>query len=228
MAAVSNRGLVRRRNEDALVVGGWVTQPEHGAATYLRLAAPTMLAVLDGMGGHPDGDLASRLAATEAGAVSPWWETPQDIERGVRIAHRALRAAGDGMGTTIVGLLVGEDALHVFNVGDSPAYRLAGGVLELVSVDDAVLDGQGHPTHAIKQALGTRPDPPKAHIRELDPGPGRYLLCSDGVSGVLPVDELARLAAGEDLVAAVAAIAAAVLEAGAPDNLSMLLVQLGR
>jgi serine/threonine protein phosphatase PrpC len=230
IAAFTDRGKVRKRNEDALVVGQWVCQSQYGATVLLRSRAPLVAAVADGLGGHPDGDVASRLAAAEIGAMSPWWETPQDITRSLGAVHRTVRAEGERrggrMGTTIAGLHIGEHALHVFNVGDSAVYRVRADAMELLSTDDSYRDAQGLPTHSLRQAVGTRDKPPTAHIRELPAAQGRFLVCSDGVSSYLGAEALLHSCAVPDLVDAAEALLAAVSSVGAPDNYSLLLVQL--
>jgi serine/threonine protein phosphatase PrpC len=142
----SDIGQVRRRNEDAIAL-----LPEHGVAV-----------VADGMGGHPGGDVASRIAADFTaralgqavhgrgrsedftGALLPV------VERTVLEAHERIRARGaqepelSGMGTTLTAMIVdGESRAYVIgHVGDSRAYRLRGGALEQLTRDDTWVQQQ--------------------------------------------------------------------------------------
>jgi serine/threonine protein phosphatase PrpC len=150
LAGVSDIGRVRKRNEDSL-----------------RLAPDLGIAVLaDGMGGHPGGDTASRLAAATAAAVLERHVKTGNgattdaanvaarlggaMAESVMAAHEAVRAEADrrpelaGMGTTLTALVVDErtGAFAVGHVGDSRAYRLRGGQLNPLTRDDTWVQTQ--------------------------------------------------------------------------------------
>ncbi|MSR21318.1 MAG: serine/threonine-protein phosphatase [Gemmatimonadetes bacterium] len=138
---MSDVGKTRTRNEDS-----WSLVPGLGAAV-----------VADGMGGHPGGDLASRIAADAAvgvlreefGAESRPGEPLHErmsaaMRRSVMSAHEAIRARAerepelDGMGTTLTALAVdpATDLFVLGNVGDSRAYRFRAGELTRLTRDD--------------------------------------------------------------------------------------------
>jgi protein phosphatase len=138
---MTDLGKTRTRNEDS-----WSLVPGLGVAV-----------VADGMGGHPGGDVASRLAAETAASVlreelgavrRPTEQAPERLSaamrRSVLAAHEAIRAqatrepALDGMGTTLTALAVdpATDLFVLGNVGDSRAYRFRAGDLTRLTRDD--------------------------------------------------------------------------------------------
>ncbi|MCK0177626.1 PP2C family serine/threonine-protein phosphatase [Mycolicibacterium sp. F2034L] len=230
VTAFTDTGLVRSRNEDALLVGGWLCQSASGRTVVMTMLAdpPFVAAVADGMGGHAGGDLASRVALGVIADVSPSWQSPDDVVKGLQEANDRVFQVGQnpdlrGMGTTVAGICVLDSHVVAFNVGDSRVYSLNSGFLQQVSEDDAVLDGSGRPTSTITQALGQRL-PVEPHIT-LHPRDGTdFLLCSDGVSGMLTAAGL-RAAAMQPGAAEIAeAIITATRQAGAEDNFSFALL----
>jgi protein phosphatase len=236
-------GLARRRNEDAVEVDG-----ERGIAV-----------VADGMGGHPAGDVASAVAASEvARRLGALYDGASDDEGslgslGVRMAE-ALRGAEDevrrasledpnreGMGTTLTALMVdlrsGRAVLG--HVGDSRGYRVRQGTLERLTHDhtwvqeqvDAgrltAVQARRHPyASTLTQAVGVDP-PTHPDIVELEAAPGDvFLLCSDGLTGMLPderIEALVRRHAGNLEELAISLVDAANLEGGA-DNITVAIL----
>jgi protein phosphatase len=227
-------GTVRQVNEDCL------------------LAAGTVFAVADGMGGRAGGDRASQLTVevlrqltTDGPATSA---TVLDAVR--RASVEITTAARDdavrtGMGCTVVGLALVEDAgerlWFGFNVGDSRLYRYAAGELEQISVDHSevqeliaagrVPEAQRytHPrAHVITRVLGSDP-PPEADCWLFYPTAGeRFLLCSDGLSSMLPAVRIRDLLATvPEPARAAGSLVAEAVEAGARDNVSAVVVHVG-
>ena len=244
-AAFTDIGLVRGENQDAVL-----DRPDIG-----------LWAVADGMGGHADGRLASQSVVTGLAAVA---DDPPATPRGFLQAcgkalgdsHAALlaRAARTGSqrppGSTVVALLMRDRHALCLWAGDSRAYRLRDGDLARLTRDHTVVrdmveagyltpeEVAAHPArHALTRAVGGLDDLLLEQTRDpVRPG-DLFLLCSDGVCGVLTDGTLAslmaeRLAAGGDDPIRVRAILEslhqAVLEAGAPDNLSAVVVLVGR
>ena len=87
---------------------------------------------------------------------------------------------------------------RVFNVGDSPVFSITDGVLQQISIDDSVFDTNGRPTNIITQSLGQFP-PVQPHLEVRPLEAGTYLLCSDGVSGVMSPEELREAVKQPDL-----------------------------
>lgn len=197
----------------------------------IRVDSPTVAAVADGIGGHVGGNIASRQALVAVSGMAAQWRTAQDVVNGIDEANEQLGIIGEtpqfhGLGTTIAGMCFASSAVLAFNVGDSRIYRIRDGEVEQLSTDDALLDQDGNPTHVITQALGDRAAPPEPHVVELPTDTARYLLCSDGISGVVPADELrsaCKCARADELATT---LVTSAIENGARDNFSLLIVDL--
>ncbi len=244
-AAFTDVGLMRVENQDAVL-----DRPDMG-----------LWVVADGMGGHTDGRLASQAVVDGLAAVA---DGPPSTPRaflqacgkalGETHAHLLARAAHSGHqrppGSTVVALLVRDRHALCLWAGDSRAYRLRAGVLERLTRDHTVVQDMmeagyltpeaaaAHPArHALTRAVGALDDLLLEQTRDpVRPG-DLFLLCSDGVCGVLSEGAVASLmveglATGTDDCIRVRAILEglhqAVLEAGAPDNLSAVVILMGR
>jgi serine/threonine protein phosphatase PrpC len=234
-AAVTDRGRKRPSNEDAF---GYSV--EDG-----------VFAVCDGMGGAAAGEIASSLAVDEvlrlfdgrfAGQTAPM---PQLAEQAIVAANEAIYSRSqrnyrlNGMGTTLVFLVVEDARVWVLNVGDSRCYRLRNRTLEQLTLDHSLVEEQvrlGRMTRAealrsplrnvITRALGTQcrvtPD-----IFELQAEPGDlFLLCSDGLTRELAdptIESLLNADLGlEDMGAS---LVVAANKAGGHDNITCVLVR---
>jgi protein phosphatase len=236
VCAVTTTGKVRTANQDAVLVGGWLSQTEDARPTMLQLPfdPPVVCAVADGLGGHLAGDLASRLALVEVATICPQWTDVDAIREGLTAVDQLLSTTGErdarthGMATTIAGVVLGPDRVWWFNVGDSRVYLVTDGRAEQASVDDAVFGANGQPTGRVTQVLGGTAGVPLApHVSEIPGGPGsRVLLCSDGLTGLVPRRELRRLCREPDLEAMVTGLYDAAYAAGATDNVSIVALDL--
>jgi protein phosphatase len=248
---LSHIGRIRGRNEDSLSLA-----PDVGVAV-----------LADGMGGHPGGDVASRIAADAASAhlrgylpLDPGLDSDNVADSLSRAmaesamrAHTAIRAAGtrdtdlEGMGTTLTALAVdaGTGAFAIVNVGDSRAYRFSDGKLVQLTRDDTWVQqrvdaadltpeqARGHPFgHMLTQCIGlaTPPDPHTVTGR-VSTG-DIFLLCTDGLTGMLLDEEISRILAdvlqqehgagrGEVILQR---LVAGANEAGGHDNVTVALV----
>ena len=211
--------------------------------------------VADGMGGHQYGEVASSAAArTLSGYVlkrfipylvnpsSGMDESIQDLMRAaINDAQRAVTQAAPGSGTTLTAALVLGQQMTIGHVGDSRAYAIhpyGGG--ETLTRDHSLVKrleelGQISPEEAavhpqrnvLYRALG------QGEVLEPDvftapfPGPGYLLLCSDGLWSVLTDSVIFQLVnASKDLQSGCQSLVDAANEAGGPDNISVILVQL--
>nr|WP_309080521.1 protein phosphatase 2C domain-containing protein [Zhihengliuella sp.] len=224
----TDRGLRRELNEDSV------------------LAAETLFAVADGMGGHEAGEVASRVCVETLAAgyrAADGRLEPEDIHQLMGQADRAIReAACERAGTTLAGAAVveHEGAPHwlVFNVGDSRTYRYSHARLAQVSVDHSevqMLVDSGeisleqaivHPRrNVITRALGAGDDPrPEFWMMPVEIG-DRLLICSDGLSGEVRDADiqsiLERFPSAQD---AVDELVQAALRNGGRDNVSVVVV----
>jgi len=233
-AAATDRGRKRPSNEDAF---GFSV--EHG-----------VYVVCDGMGGAAAGEIASSLAVDEVlqrleGRAASQAPLAQAAEQAVNAANAAIYSRAErnyqlnGMGTTLVGLLVEERRVLVFNVGDSRCYRLRKNRMEQITLDHSLVEEQvrmGRMTRAealrspmrnvITRALGTQccvtPD-----LFELEADPGDlFLLCSDGLTRELAdplIESMLMLELPLDDLCA--RLVQAAKKAGGHDNITCVLVR---
>ena len=204
---------MRTRNEDATFVA--------------ELPGETVLAVVaDGMGGHPAGDVASRIAVDTIKAAVDGVEVDPDgkLSELLLAAHEAVlltaasEPAYDGMGTTAVVSYVSNDRAHVAHVGDSRCYLIRDGSAAQLTRDH---NEDGYLT----QALGVRrPITPDSVLVDVRPG-DRLLLCSDGLSGLVSDTAIGQLAAAGTLADACDRLVDAALSAGGYDNVTVVLVE---
>lgn len=227
VAAITEVGRVRQRNEDQAVLGSRLVagdRDEH----VTDLLVPTVVGVLDGMGGHPAGDVASRLAAEVLADAAPP-TAAEEFEGLVNAMQERLYAAMDEqpemrrMGTTVVlASVLDEGRALVAGVGDSSAYWFGEDGLDLVVAEDRSIAGW------ITQCIGgtVSRDRLRPHVGEVT-GPGRLLLCTDGVADVVdPADVEAVLREAVSVKDVVHDLAGRALEAGGPDNVTAVALDL--
>ncbi|HUQ22491.1 MAG TPA: Stp1/IreP family PP2C-type Ser/Thr phosphatase [Gaiellaceae bacterium] len=228
-AVVSDTGRRRRHNEDQYV------------------CVPPLFAVADGMGGAQAGEIASGLAAAvlnEAGGDERGEERVAYLiqEANRRVFQRSSEdAATSGMGTTMTVALVDGDTIAFGHVGDSRAYRIRGGEVEQLTDDHSLVgelvrsgklsieEAEAHPQRSvITRALGTEADVDvDTFTVQADPG-DIYLICSDGLTDMVPSRELQELLAGQidDLDALARVLVDAANAGGGEDNITVVLFQM--
>jgi PPM family protein phosphatase len=230
-------GRVRTLNEDAVV---WVTPSEHEAAG----GRGSLALVADGMGGHAAGEVASALAADVIRRLYYDLDgpNPRVLAEAFSAANRAiLEYAAEhpeckGMGTTCTVLAFHDGQAWLAHIGDSRAYLLRDATLTQLSQDQTLVaklvsegtltpeEAEHSPMHnVILQALGTSPNfKPIIGARGLPLREGDvFVLCSDGVCGLVPDAKIAEVAARLPPQEACHALIEAALEAGGHDNASL-------
>jgi len=241
VAALTHEGRTRYVNEDCIAVGGWVrSEPMTRVRMFTRdLETPCLCLVADGMGGHPAGDVASRIAVERltdafpaAGGDADWLRVLLAINHALFDAMKNVPEL-TGMGTTVAGVCVSATEVVVFNVGDSRVYSVSEGRLRQVSTDDAQLELAPYlpfdfARRALTQCLGGYPGSPEIepHVVRSPAQPGNaWLVCSDGLSDM--IDALAMEAC---LVAdpgeTVRNLFDRAMDAGGADNISVILVRI--
>jgi serine/threonine protein phosphatase PrpC len=132
------------------------------------------------------------------------------------------------MGTTVAGMVVTEEQVLTFNVGDSRVYRAVQDGIEQVSVDDRPSGGVLS-RHTVLQTLGgdhefsaIEPHVTGSPLSTDD----CYLVCSDGLSDVVPTDELARILHEHEDGRAAFELWKAAIEGGGPDNITLAVIRL--
>jgi protein phosphatase len=223
-------GRRRHRNEDHFV------------------CEPPLFAVADGMGGAQAGEVASGLAAAvleEADGDERGEERVTSLiqEANRRVFQRSSEdLAASGMGTTMTVALVdmSEGTIAVGHVGDSRAYRVRNGELEQLTEDHSLVgelmrsgklspeEAESHPQRSvITRALGTEPDVDVDAFTVPVAAGDVYLLCSDGLSSMIPDREILAVLRGvDDLDDAAGALIDAANEGGGEDNITVVLFEI--
>jgi protein phosphatase len=225
-AARSDRGLIRDGNQDSVYAG------------------PRLLAVADGMGGMAAGDVASNIVI---GAMAPLDEdVPGDalvdaLRGAVEAANQQLRDTVDanphleGMGTTLTAMLFSGSKIGLVHIGDSRAYMLRDGEFAQITKDDTYVqmlvdegrisaaEASSHPQRSLlTRAMDGRDVEPEYSVRQVMPG-DRYLICSDGLSGVVSAETIAEtLREFVDPNQCVDRLIALALRGGGPDNITVI------
>jgi PPM family protein phosphatase len=229
-AARTDTGRVRENNEDAL------------------LCLDRIVAVADGMGGLPGGEIASSLAVALLEAACTG-RSLEELEAVVRAANRAIseRASAaqglEGMGTTLCALaLTDAGTLAVVNVGDSRAYLIRDGSLRQLTEDHSVTaelvrrgelteqEALDHPhRNVLTRVLGGGPTVEvDGAVQSVLPG-DRLLLCTDGLFNEVSDEEILSLVdATDDLSAAVDALVDRAVSEGGHDNVTVVVAEVSR
>jgi serine/threonine protein phosphatase PrpC len=243
-------GKQRDHNEDALFTMTTTLASDRNSMPF------GLYIVADGMGGHKHGEVASNLAVRAMASqitrklyspllsikpLSPT-ESIQEIMRdGIEEAHQAINKEAPGGGTTLTAVLVLGDQLTIAHIGDSRAYTISATgevqtltrdhslVKRLVELGEITVDEAAvHPQrNVLYRALG-QGDVFDADISTSPlPHSGHLLLCSDGLWGVVPEDNLARMVAeSSSPQQACQNMVEAANEAGGPDNITAILVRM--
>ncbi|WP_431678366.1 PP2C family protein-serine/threonine phosphatase [Kitasatospora sp. KL5] len=243
VSALSHEGLIRDHNEDSLVIGPWTlcaTVTESPQTLLFPLGSPCVVAVADGLGGHPAGEVASSLTVRRLAATGSGLDSEEAVRAELRACNETLygAAAADpdltGMGTTVAGLVLSGEQVLVFNIGDSQVFEIleedGKPRLHQLSTDDSPPPPPGRrTTNIVTSTLGgtVAPREVEPHLRRLPAAPGtRYLVCSDGLTDPVPPEELAAALDGHDDGRAAFELWRAAIDAGGPDNITLALVRI--
>lgn len=223
--ARSDRGLVRSNNQDSVYAG------------------PRLLAVADGMGGHAAGEVASKIVI--AGLAPLDDDEPSDdllgqLHNAVINGNSAIAEVVandpelDGMGTTLTAILFAGNRLGLVNIGDSRTYLMRNGNVTQITHDDTFVqslidegritpeEANTHPQRSLLlRALTGHEVEPSLTIREARAG-DRYLLCSDGLSGVISHETLAEAMHIADPQECADRMIELALKGGGPDNVTVI------
>jgi serine/threonine protein phosphatase PrpC len=221
----SHRGP-RPRNEDFA-----------GAVFGLELPQPrrdVVAAIADGIGGAKGGRVAAETAVR--GFLDGFCDLPETMEvrrAAARVinslnawiyshAHRDDDLAG--MGCTFTALVLRGRVAHILHAGDTRAYRLGGDRLTCLTIDHVRDDGSGR-SNILNRALGVETEVRLDYATQPVARHDRFLLCSDGVHGVLRAETIAEIlrqrSASED---SAKALVAAALDSGSTDNCTALVL----
>lgn len=233
-AAVSHIGKIRSNNQDS------------------GYAGHDLFVVADGMGGHAGGDVASAIAVNRIRETDHAYATASEAEFALQsalIAANALLAETvfehpelTGMGTTVSAMIRVGDRVALAHIGDSRIYLFRDGELKQVSIDHTFVqrlvdsgriteeEAMVHPRRSVlMRVLGDVDASPEIDTWVLETKPGdRWLICSDGLSGVVKNDDLLAALATKDSPRQVAdKLVKQSLDAGAPDNVTVVILDIG-
>ncbi|MPY81951.1 MAG: protein phosphatase [Actinophytocola sp.] len=225
-AARSDRGLVRSNNQDSVYAG------------------PRLLALADGMGGHAAGEVASRVVIAALAPLDddePGDDLLSQLRESVIGGNNAIAELVEnepeleGMGTTLTAILFSGSTLGLVHVGDSRAYLLRGGQLTQITHDDTFVqklqdegriteeEADSHPQRSLLlKALTGHEVEPSLTVREARAG-DRYLLCSDGLSGMVSRQTLEEAITIQDAQECADRMIELALKGGGTDNVTVII-----
>jgi serine/threonine protein phosphatase PrpC len=233
-AAASNVGKIRSNNQDS------------------GYAGHTLFVVADGMGGHAGGDVASAIATKRIIEADKTYLSAQDAEFALQAALIAANsqlaetvfehAELTGMGTTVSALVVLDDQVAIAHIGDSRIYLFRDGELSQITTDHTFVqrlvdsgriteaEAMVHPRRSVlMRVLGDVEASPEIDTSILATRAGdRWLICSDGLSGVVSNTGIANaLRSSLDAQAVADRLVKESLDGGAPDNVTIVVVDIG-
>ncbi|MCX6503379.1 MAG: protein phosphatase 2C domain-containing protein [Microbacterium sp.] len=233
-AALSHTGKVRSNNQDSGYAGS------------------NLFVVADGMGGHAGGDVASSLAISRIADLDRPFASTSEAENALRqsitdtatdiIDTVRIRPELAGMGTTVSALLMVDDYAVIAHIGDSRIYLFRDGALTQITTDHTFVqrlvdsgritpeEARYHPRRSVlMRVLGDMDPDPEVDTFIMPTKPGdRWLLCSDGLCGVIDDTHTGKaLAAGNAPARTADHLLKQTLDAGAPDNVTIVIVDVG-
>ena len=226
--SITHVGRVREVNEDS----------------FFSSAELGVWAVADGMGGHEFGERASRAIVDSMAKLRPianFSEKVEAVRAAILDANAEIFAEatqrGERMGSTVVALVLVDRQYAVLWAGDSRAYLLRDGEMARISrdhtqvqslIDRGLLapeDAEGHPmSHVLARAIGVMENVQIDEVRDTVQPNDIFLLCSDGLYGLVSDKEIAETLAPARLSEAADSLIALSLERGAPDNVTAIAV----
>lgn len=232
--AISHTGKVRSNNQDSGYAGS------------------NLFVVADGMGGHAGGDVASSIAITRLERLDRPYGSPPEAERALQsaISETAVdlidtvevRPELAGMGTTVSALVMVDEYAVIAHIGDSRIYLYRDGALTQITTDHTFVqrlvdsgritpeEARFHPRRSVlMRVLGDMDPNPELDTFIMPTQPGdRWLLCSDGLSGVVDDAHTAKtLGLGLAPGRTADSLLKQALDGGAPDNVTIVLVDVG-
>lgn len=236
-------GATRDHNEDCFAIHEPVYPQEWSVKGRLYVVA-------DGMGGHAAGEVASRYAVdrlvqlyfSSAYEGDLRWRLAECVRQINRELHQqASEKKGRArMGTTLVCAVVRADMLYVANVGDSRAYLIRGGTIRPLTRDHSLVaefieagtlapeDADKHPQRSVlTRALGTKPQVEVDTFEERLQRGDAVVLCSDGLWGEVPDEEIKAMATRGSPQTAVQQLVESANERGGADNITIVVLRVG-
>ncbi|MDX1581967.1 MAG: Stp1/IreP family PP2C-type Ser/Thr phosphatase [Thermoanaerobaculia bacterium] len=237
IALRSDVGSVRTDNQDFAITSTEAESTrEHGH----------LMVVADGMGGHKGGATASMLAATtikKSYFESEGDDVPGALREAIEKANARIHEEAtendelEGMGTTTSAMVIRDGKSWIGHVGDSRIYRIRNGAIEQMTEDHSLVatmvkeglltseEAEIHPRrNVLQRSMGVSAEVEIDISGPIDLEPGdRFVLCSDGLHGLVTGDEIAEVAGSGDINAAADRFIELAMERGAHDNVTVII-----
>jgi len=246
-AGLTDVGRVRKQNEDSILVredlGLFVVADGMGGHQAGELASQI---TVEQLAKFFEGSEPGKLPLPVPAAYREFDPGAQRLLVGILNANRQVRAAAravkgrDGMGSTVAAVHVCPDGMvHIAHVGDSRVYRISGGEIEQVTQDHSFFNQvrwkspglepellAALPKNVITKALGMQDEAEPEVRTEMSLHGDVYLICSDGLSGMITSEEMLQtLQTTESVQAAAQTMIDAANSAGGKDNVSVVIVR---
>ena len=236
-SSATHVGLVRSNNQDSI----------------LSNADNQLFVVADGMGGHQGGEVASKMAVQVIlkmleGKAEKEESLVDDLKLACAEANRTIYNEGQkredlkGMGTTLCLFMISkhDNKGYIVNIGDSRLYMLKAGEMWLLTEDHnfltshmkaSFLSGESVPANifeenSLTKSLGFYPSvEPDIFEKKVEKGE-KYLICSDGLSGFVPYEEIQAILQTYPLEQVPKVCVKKALEAGGGDNVSVIAIEI--
>jgi serine/threonine protein phosphatase PrpC len=238
VAAVTDVGPTRARNEDAVCLPGVLlgAAPRGRWNGLVECGPRAIVQVIDGMGGHGGGSIASVLSGlmvneiiAQSGPIVAGSEPDESWVSGLLqrtgdtvVDVGALRPETQIMGAATAGLVLGSRSTLVFHVGDCRAYVLEDGYLSLLTADHRSRSGGG-----LTRSIGGtgRRETVATDFLSMDRAAARrYLLCTDGLTDTLDFDAIRESLSADSVTRAALQLVEAACAAGSSDNVTVIVV----
>lgn len=239
-ACVSHIGKVRRINQDNIVcerryLGDSEEELVFPLCGQIKPKQNLLIGIFDGMGGEECGEIASYIAAKDAAEATIGRNAADDL---LKYCHKANQDICDyadshdvsSMGTTAAMLAFTEKEVTLCNIGDSKIFQFCNGSLEQISTDHVSFAPFGRKP-PLSQNLGIPPselliDP---YLTQVPYNDGDiYLICSDGLTDMVSVEEISEVLASSPVNDAVIKLLEKALANGGKDNTTIILCEIER
>lgn len=246
VAYLTNKGLKREKNEDAILLNNLIIQDDNmqlpSQVDFIN--EELLVAVADGLGGHRGGEIASKLTLEILVQYYPLNEN--EITKTLRQAHHRLlnyiasNPQYYGFGTCIAGTLIKKNQAIIFNVGDCRVYKFHNNVLCQITKDHSLVQeyidkglitkeqAHSHPQrNIVTESIGGIMDYRLIDVRtykEMLTDNDTLIICSDGLFDMLEEQEI-EACINNDLEKGILQLFNQTLQKGAKDNISIVLCQ---
>lgn len=234
----SHIGKIRRMNQDNFICNGKYAEIENTALPFEQKGTVSadktaLFGVFDGMGGEECGEVASYIAAKESSVFDFGKDAIKGLKDYCFAANKAIcdyaeENSVSSMGTTAAMLLFSKKEISLCNIGDSKIFRFAEGTLEQISTDHVAVGVFGKKP-PLSQNLGIPPSEmtiePYVSRGNCQNG-DKYLICSDGLTDMVGLDEINRILKEFSTDEAVSKLVEKSLENGGRDNITIILLEI--